>query len=235
MEDYPEQLYRYAVLWGYAFDKQQRPAFIILPAQDSFSLLRVEDGRIFEVGMHHSPPLKPLAGIYFFDAWRLQPQMTDLAPAARPSSEPLPNLQADGEDSETKSCRKQALERERNHLKTLLSQDEEDYEIHASAQVLLSGLDEEWRSQLQGRPSLWMDALANIDNIALALHTATINWPWARLIVHIESIAPRFESMFKLACLEYHLRDATLNGQELDHARYKVYCLSSYSFCLASL
>ena len=31
--------------------------------------------------------------------------------------------------------------------------------------------------------------------------------------------------MFKLACLEYHLRDATLNGQELDHARYKVYCL----------
>ena len=100
-----------------------------------------------------------------------------------------------------------------------------DYEIHASAQVLLSSLDAEWRSELLGRPSLWMDALENIDNIALALHTATVNWPWARLIVHIESIAPRFESMFKLACLEYHLRDATLYGQALDHARYKVYCL----------
>ena len=225
MEDSPGELYRYAVLWGYAFDKQQRPAFIILPTQDSFSLLRAEDGRIFEVGMNHTPPLKPLAGIYFFDAWRLQQQMTDLAPAARPSSEPLPNFQADGEDSETKSSRKQALERERKQQRALLSQDEEDYEIHASAQVLLARLDEEWRSQLRGRPSLWLEELENVDNIALALHTATINWPWARLIVHIESIAPRFESIFKLACLEYHLRDATLNAQELDHARYKVYCL----------
>ena len=133
MEDSPGELYRYAVLWGYAFDKQQRPAFIILPTQDSFSLLRVEDGRIFEVGMHHTPPLKPLAGIYFFDAWRLQPQMTDLAPAARPSSEPLPNLQADGEDSDTKTSRKQAFDRERNHQTTLLSQDDEDYEILESA------------------------------------------------------------------------------------------------------
>ena len=76
-----------------------------------------------------------------------------------------------------------------------------------------------------GRPSLWMEALENVYNIALALHPATINWPWARLIAHIESTAPRFESIFKLACLEYHLRDATLNAQELDHARYKVYCL----------
>ena len=43
--------------------------------------------------------------------------------------------------------------------------------------------------------------------------------------MHLESIAPRFESLFKLACLEYHLRDAPLNAQELDHARYQVYCL----------
>ena len=55
--------------------------------------------------------------------------------------------------------------------------------------------------------------------------TATINWPWARLIVHLESSAPRFESLFKLACLEYHLRDVPLNAQELDNARYQVYCL----------
>ena len=91
MEDFPDELHRYAVVWGYAFDKQQKPAFIILPTQDSFSLLRTDDGRIFEVGMNQSPPMKPLAGIYFFDAWRLHPQMTDLAPAARSSPEPLPN------------------------------------------------------------------------------------------------------------------------------------------------
>ena len=28
------------------------------------------------------PPMRPLPGIYFFDAWRLQPQMTDLAPSS---------------------------------------------------------------------------------------------------------------------------------------------------------
>ena len=43
--------------------------------------------------------------------------------------------------------------------------------------------------------------------------------------MHLESIAPRFESLFKLACLQYHLQDATLNAQELGHARYQVYCL----------
>ena len=151
--------------------------------------------------------------------------MADLAPAARSSPEPLPNLQADGEDFATKSSRKQALERERKQQRALLSQDQEDYEIHASAQVQLSGLDEDWRAQLRDRHSLWLGALASINNIALALHTATINWPWARLIVHLESIAPRFESLFKLACLEYHLRDVPLNAQELDNARYQVYCL----------
>ena len=129
MEDLPGELYRYAVVWGYAFDKQQRPAFIILPTHESFSLLRVEDGRIFEVGIHHTPPMRPLPGIYFFDAWRLQPQMTDLAPAARSSAEPLPNLQADGEDPGTRTSRRQAIDRERNHQKVLLSQDDEDYEI----------------------------------------------------------------------------------------------------------
>ena len=77
--------------------------------------------------MNHSPPLKPLAGIYFFDAWRLHPQMTDLAPVARPSAEPLPNLQAEGEDPATRSSRKQALERESNQQQILQSQDEEDY------------------------------------------------------------------------------------------------------------
>ena len=151
--------------------------------------------------------------------------MTDLAPAARPSTEPLPNLQADGEDPGTRTSRRQAIDRERNHQKVLLSQDNEDYEILASAQALLSDLDEEWRSQTRDRPSLFLDELSEIDSIAVALHTATINWPWARLIVHIESIAPRFESLFKLACLEFHLRETTLNGQELDHTRYRVYCL----------
>ena len=225
MEDSPGELYRYAVLWGYAFDKQQRPAFIVLPTQASFSLLRTEDGRIFEVGIHHNPPIRPLPGIYFFDAWRLQPQMTDLAPAAMPSSEPLPNLQADGEDPGTRTSRRNAIARERNHQKALLSQDDEDYEILASAQADLSDLDAKWRLQTRDRPSLFLDEIAEIDTIALALHTATINWPWARLIVHIESIAPRFESLFKLACLEFHLREATLNGPELDHTRYRVYCL----------
>ena len=37
MVDRPEELHRYAVIWGYAFDKQQKPAFIILPTQDSYS------------------------------------------------------------------------------------------------------------------------------------------------------------------------------------------------------
>ena len=45
MEDSADELYRYAVVWGYAFDKQQTPAFIILPTQDSISLVRTEDGR----------------------------------------------------------------------------------------------------------------------------------------------------------------------------------------------
>ena len=36
MEDVPDELHRYAVVWGYAFDKQQKPAFVILPTQDSF-------------------------------------------------------------------------------------------------------------------------------------------------------------------------------------------------------
>ena len=67
--------------------------------------------------------------------------------------------------------------------------------------------------------------MANIDDVAVAWQTAPVNSPWARLIVHIESIAPRFESMFKLACLEFHLRDATMNGQALDQAKYKVFCL----------
>ena len=90
--------------------------------------------------------MRPLPGIYFFDAWRLQPQMTDLAPAARPSTEPLPNLQADGEDPGTRTSRRHAIDRERNQ-KVLLSQDDEDYEILASAQALLSDLDEEWSSR----------------------------------------------------------------------------------------
>ena len=225
MEDLPSELYRYAVLWGYAFDKQQRPAFIILPTQASFSLLRTEDGRLFEVGIHHNPPMRPLPGIYFFDAWRLHPQMTDLAPAAMPSSEPLPNLQADGEDPGTKTSRRKAIARERNHQQILLSQDEEDYEILASAQTDLADLDAEWRSQIRDRPSLFLAEIAEIDTIALALHTATINWPWTRLIIHIDSIAPRFESLFKLACLEFHLREVTLNGPDLDQTRYRVYCL----------
>ena len=73
MADHPENLHRYAVIWGYAFDKQQKPTFVILPTKDSFVLLRNEDERLFEVGMNQSPPMKPLAGIYFFDAWRLYP------------------------------------------------------------------------------------------------------------------------------------------------------------------
>ena len=138
-----------------------------------------------------------------------------------PSTEPLPNLQADGEDPGTRTSRRHAIDRERNHQKVLLSQDEEDYEILASAQADLSDLDAKWRLQTRDRPSLFLDEIAEIDTIALALHTATINWPWARLIVHIESIAPRFESLFKLACLEFHLRETTLNGPELDHTRYR--------------
>ena len=37
MEDLPGELYRYAVLWGYAFDKQQKPAFIISHSRLVFS------------------------------------------------------------------------------------------------------------------------------------------------------------------------------------------------------
>ena len=133
--------------------------------------MRMEDGRLFEVGMNHSPPMKPLAGIYFFDAWRLYPQMAEMAPAARPSSEPLPNLQADGEGPETKSYRKQALEREWQQQRALLSQDAEDYEIHASAQYHLASLDEAWRARLNGNQSLRLAELERIDTIALALHT----------------------------------------------------------------
>ena len=103
--------------------------------------------------------MRSLLGIYFFDAWRPQPQMTDLAPAARPSTEPLPDLQADGEDPGTRTSRRQAIDRERNHQKVLLSKDNQDYEILASAQALLSDLDEEWRSQTRDRPSLFLDEL----------------------------------------------------------------------------
>ena len=122
-----ENLYYYAVIWGYAFDKQQTPTLVILPTAGSFEVMRLEDGKTLEVCVNNQSPIKQLAGIYFFDAWRLHPQMAaDIAPTARPFQEPMPNLQAEGDGRGAKLQRAQALDKERRQQQYLDLQDEED-------------------------------------------------------------------------------------------------------------
>lgn len=112
-----------------ALDKQQRAIFVLLPIRGSFELLRLDDRKRFSVGVTHQPPIRPIPGVFFFDAWRLVPQLaSDIAIAAVPSDEPAPWLQADTDESGAKTWRQGTLQRERQHKQQDALQEADEYE-----------------------------------------------------------------------------------------------------------
>ena len=65
--------------------------------------------------------------------------------------------------------------------------------------------------------------LQGTDSIALALHRANVDWPWARLVLHLDHVAHRFEAILKLVYLEHYLRNKDLANQAVEEARLDIY------------
>ena len=76
------------ILWEYAQDGSKAPSFAVVPiSHDDFVLFRLDDSKEYQVWDSSDTPLRPLPGMYFFDAWRINPSLTHSVVATATSSE----------------------------------------------------------------------------------------------------------------------------------------------------
>ena len=61
-----------------------------------------------------------------------------------------------------------------------------EYDIHAAALDILGGMDQRLRSKLGQEMSLQLELLQGRDSITLTLDRANVDWPCARLVLHLE-------------------------------------------------
>ena len=104
------------------------------------------------------------------------PQLAaDIAVAAVASEESAPNLQADGEDTGSKTWRQEVLQQERQQTQLNAVQDDDEYDINAPALEAFGSLDHPLRSKLGNRVALQLEPLQGIDGLTLALHRANVD------------------------------------------------------------